>query len=236
MPSNHLISVTPFSSCPQSFPASRSFPVSRHFASDGQSIRASASASVHSMNIQGWFPLELTGWISLQSKGLSRAFSNTTVQNHQFFSAQPLWSNSHIHTWLLKKNTDLTIHTFVSKLMSLLFNTLSRFVIAFLLRSKCLSISWLQSPSTVILEPKKKRSVTVSTFSPSVYHEVMGPDAVIFIFWMLSFKTAFRFALSPSPRDCLVPVRFLPLKWYGLHIWGWCFSQQSWCQLVSLPV
>ena len=71
----------------------------------------------------------------------------------------------------------LTRRIFVSKVMSLLFNTLSRFVIAFLPSSKCLSISWLQSPSTVILEPKKKWSVTVSTFSPSVYHEVMGPDA-----------------------------------------------------------
>ena len=130
----------------------------------------------------------------------------------------------------------LTIQTLVSKVMSQLFNMLSRFVIAFLPRSKLLLISWLQSSSVVTLEPKKIKFVTVSTFSPSVYHEVMGPDAVIFIFWMLSFKTAFRFALSPSPRDCLVPVRFLPLKWYGLHIWGWCFSQQSWCQLVSPPV
>ena len=71
--------------------------------SDGQSIGASASASVLPMNIQGWFPLELTGWISLQSKGLSRAFSNTTVQKHQFFGAQASWSNSHICTWLLEK-------------------------------------------------------------------------------------------------------------------------------------
>ena len=118
MPSNHLVSVTPFSSCPQSFPASRSFPMSRHFTSDDQNIRVSASASVYPMNIQGWVPLELTGLISLLSKGLSRVFSNTTVQHHQFFSAQPLWSNSHIHTWLLKKTIDLTIHTFVGKLMS----------------------------------------------------------------------------------------------------------------------
>ena len=78
----------PFSSCLQSFPASGSFPVSQFFASDGQSIGASASASVLPMNIQGWFPLGLTGLVSLQSKGLSKVFSNTTVQNHQFFSAQ----------------------------------------------------------------------------------------------------------------------------------------------------
>ena len=81
-------SVVPFSSCLQSFPASGSFPVSQFFTSGAQSIGFSASASVLPMNIQDWFPLGLTGWISLQSKGLSRAFSNTTVQKHQFFSAQ----------------------------------------------------------------------------------------------------------------------------------------------------
>ena len=81
-------SVVPFSSCLQSFPASGFFPVSQFFTPHGQSIGASASASVLSMNIQDWFPLGLTGWISLQSKRLSRVFSNTTVQNHQFFSAQ----------------------------------------------------------------------------------------------------------------------------------------------------
>ena len=95
-------SVTPFSSCLQSFPASGSFRVSLLFASGGQSI--GASASVLPMNIQDRFPLGLTGLISLLSKGLSRVFSSTTVWKHQFFSAQPsLWSNSHIHTWLLEK-------------------------------------------------------------------------------------------------------------------------------------
>ena len=88
-------SVIPFSSCPQSFPTSGSFPVSWLFASGGQSIGASASVSVLLMNIQGWFPLGLTDLSSLQSKGLSRAFSNPTIRKHQFFSAQPsLWSNS----------------------------------------------------------------------------------------------------------------------------------------------
>ena len=91
-------SVIPFSSCPQSISASGSFPMSRLFPSGGQSIRA--LASVLPINIQGWFPLGLTGWISLQSKGPS----STTVQQHQFFSTQPsLWSNSHICTWLLEK-------------------------------------------------------------------------------------------------------------------------------------
>ena len=94
-------SVVPFSSCLQSFPVSESFPVSQFFSWGGQNIRVSASISVLPMNIQDWFPLGWTGWISLQSKRFSRVFSNTTVQKHQFFSAQlSLWSKSHIHTWL----------------------------------------------------------------------------------------------------------------------------------------
>ena len=96
--------IIPFPSCLQSFPASGSFLVSQFFESGGQSLGVLASASVLPMNIQDWFPLRWTGWISLQSKGLSRVFSNTTVQKHQFFSAQlSLQSNSHIHTWLLEK-------------------------------------------------------------------------------------------------------------------------------------
>ena len=109
------------------------------------------------MSIQVWFPLGLTGWISLQSRELSRVFSGTIVQKHQFLGTPPsLLSSSHIHTWLLGRA--LTVRTFVGKVMSLLFNTLSRFVIAFLPRSKRLLISWLQSPSAVILEPKKLKA------------------------------------------------------------------------------
>ena len=97
-------SVIPFSSCLQSFPASGSVPMSQFFISGGQSIGVPASTSVLPMNIQDWFPLGWTGLISLQSKWLSIVFSKITVQNHQFFSAQPsLWSNSHIHTQLLEK-------------------------------------------------------------------------------------------------------------------------------------
>ena len=97
-------SVVPFSSCPQSSPASGSFQMSQLFTSGGQSIRVSASTSVLPMNTQDWSPSGWTGCISLQTKGLSRVFSNTTVQKHQFFSTQlSLWSNSHIHTWLLEK-------------------------------------------------------------------------------------------------------------------------------------
>ena len=139
-----LSSVTPFSSCLQSFPASGPFPVNQFFTSGGQSIRASASASVLSMNIQDWFPFGWTGWISLQSKGLSRVFSNTIVIVQLS------------HPYMITGNTiALTRRTFVGKVMSLLFNMLSRLVIAFLPRSKRLLISWLQSPSAVILEPLK---------------------------------------------------------------------------------
>ena len=99
-------------------------------------------------------------------------------------------------------------------------------------RRKCLFILWLQSPSTVILEAKKIKSVIVPTFSPSICDEVMGLHAMIFIFWMLSFKPAFSLPLSPSSRRSLVLLHFLPLEWYHLHIWGcWHFSQQSWFQL-----
>ena len=98
-------SVIPFCCCLQSFPASGSFLMSQLFPSGAQSIGASASASVLPINIQDWFPIWLTGLISLQFKGLSRVFSNTTVQKHQFFSTQPsLWSNSHIHIGLLEKS------------------------------------------------------------------------------------------------------------------------------------
>ena len=97
-------SMIPFSFCPQSLPASESFPMSQLFTWGGQSTRVSALASFLPKKSQGWSPSEWTGWISLQSKGLSRVFSNTTVQKHQFFGAQPTsQSNSHSHTWLLEK-------------------------------------------------------------------------------------------------------------------------------------
>ena len=125
--------------------------MSQFFASGGQSFGASVSASVLPMNIQAWFPLWWTGWISLQSKGLSRVFSNTTVQKHSAFFIVQL-PDSYMTTG---KIIALTRQTFVGKVMSLLSNMLSRLVITFLPRTKCLLISWLQSPSAVILEPKK---------------------------------------------------------------------------------
>ena len=112
-----------------------------------------------------WSPSGWTGWISLQSKGLSRVFSNTTVQKHQFFGGElSLWSNSHIHTWPQEKTIALTRWTIVDKVMSLLFNILPKLVMVFLPRSKGLLISWLQSPSAVILEPPKIKPLTFPLF------------------------------------------------------------------------
>ena len=121
--------------------------------------------------------------------------------------------------------------------MSLLFNMLHRFAISFPSRSKCLWALWLYSPSTVTLEPKKIKSVPVSTFFPSICHEVMEPVAMIFISWMLNSKPVFFHSLlSPSSRDYLIPLHFLPLGWCHLLIWGhWYFSPQSWFQLELHP-
>ena len=138
-----------------------------------QFFASSASASVLPMNIQDWFPLGWTRWIFLLSKELARVFSNTTVQNINSSALRFLHSPTltSIHDYW--KTIALTRQTFVAKVMSLLFNMLSRLVITFLPRSKHLLISWLQSPSEVILEHKKIKSFTLSAVSPSICHEVM---------------------------------------------------------------
>ena len=147
-------SVVPFSSCPQSCPASESFQMSQLFTSGGQSIGISASTSVLPMNTQDWFPLRLTGLI-LQSKGhksfLQHHSSKPSIlQCSAFFIVQ--LSHPHMTTG---KTIALTRQNFVGKVMSLLFNILSRFVTAFLPRSKCLLISWLQSPLQWLWSPRK---------------------------------------------------------------------------------
>ena len=157
MPSNHLILFCPFLLLPSTFHSIRAFSNDSILHIKWPKFRASASASVLPMNIKDWFPLGLTGLISLQSKGLSTAFSNTTVQKHLFFSAQlSLWFISYPYM-TTGKTIALTRRTFVGKVTSLLFKTLSRLVIAFLPRSKCLLMSWLQSPSAVILEPPQNK-------------------------------------------------------------------------------
>ena len=156
-------SVISFSSCLQSFPVSGSFPVSQLFASGSQSIGISASASVLPMNIQDWFPLGLTGLISLQYRGLSRHHrSKASIFWHSTFFILQI-SHPYITTG---KNMPLTRWIFAGKVMCLLFNMFSRLAIAFLPRSKHLLISWLQSPSAVFLESKKIKSVTLSIVFP----------------------------------------------------------------------
>ena len=126
-------SVVPFSSCPQSLPASGSFPMNQFFASGGQSIGVSSSTSVLPTNIQDWFPLGLTGWISLQSKGLSRVFSNTTVSKVPILWCSAFFIAQLSHPYMTTgKTIAFTRWTFVGKVMSLLFNMLSRLVITFL--------------------------------------------------------------------------------------------------------
>ena len=173
-------SVIPFSSCSQSFPASGSFLMSQLFASGDQSIGASASALVLLMNIQGWFPLGLTGLISLQSKGLSRVFSSS--------KASILWHSAFLiiqvsHPYMTPgKTIVLIIWTFVGKVM-----------LYFLICSLGWSLLFFQGASIFSFHGfshKKIKSVIVSIVSPSVCHEVMELDATIFVLQMLSFKPA----------------------------------------------
>ena len=170
MPSNYLILCHPLLLPPSIFSASGSFPMSRFFASGDQNIGVLASASVFPMNMQDWYPLGWTSWISLISKSLLQHHSSkaSILQHSAFFIAQ--LSHPYMTTG---KIIALTRRTFVGKAMFLLFNMLSRLVINFLPKSKCLLILWLKSPFAVNLEPPKIKFVTVSTVSPSIYHEVM---------------------------------------------------------------
>ena len=224
MPSNHLILCRPLLLPPSIFPVSGSFPVSQLFASGGQSFGASASASVLPMNIQDWFPLGWTDWIFLQVQGTLKSLlqphsSKASILRHSAFF---LFRLSHPYM-TTGKTIALPRRTFVSKVMSLLFNMLSRLIVAFLPRIKCLLISWLQSPSAVILDPKKIKSVTVSIVSPSISHEVMGPDAMILVFWMLSFKPTFSLSFSLSSRG-------------SLRKWRWAFFLLLYIWKESGPV
>ena len=155
--------------------------------------------------------------------------SKASILQHSTFFIVQL---SHPYT-TTGKTIALTKRTFVGKVMTLFFNMLSRLVIALLPRSKHLLISWLQSPSAVILEPKKIKSLTVSA---SICHEVMGPDAMILVFWMLSLKPTISLSSFTFSRGSLVLLHFLPWGWCHLHIWDcWYFSWQSWFQPVLLP-
>ena len=155
-----------------------------------------------------------------------------SLLKHHSWETSVLWQSTFSmvqlsHPYMTTKKTiALTIWIFINKMMSLIFNMPSRFVVAFLPRNKCLLISWLQSLSAVILEPKKIKSATVSTFSPSICHEVM--DAMILIFLMLSFKPAFSLS-SFTLIKRLFSSPLSAIRMYHLHIHGcWYFSQKSW--------
>ena len=196
MPSNHLTLCCPLLFLPSIFPSIRVF--------SNESVLCikwpkywSFSSSISPSNEYSGLISNRTDWLDLLTvqgtlKSLLQHHSSkaSILPCSAFFIVQ--LSHPHMTTG---KTIALTRLTFVGKVMSLLFNMLSRFVIAVLPRSKCLLISWLQSPSAVILESKKIKSLTVSTVSPSIYHEVMGPDAMMLVFWMLSFKP--NFSLSP---------------------------------------
>ena len=238
MPSSHLILWCPLLLLLSIFPSIRDF-------SNESSVcirwlkywSLSLSSIQYPMNIQGRSPLKLV-W----SPCFPRDFQ--CLLQHYSLKASILWHSAFFMVQLSQlymttgKTIALTIWTFVSRVMSLLFNTLSRFVIAFLPRSSHLLISQLQSPSAEILEPKKRNFVTTSTFSPSICHTVMGPDAMILVPLILSLKLA----LSLSSFILIKRLYFLftfchPLEWYHPHIWGrWCFSRLSWFQLVTHSV
>ena len=151
------------------------------------------------MNIQDWFLLEWTGWIGTLKSFLKHYSSKASILQCSAFVRVQL---SHPYM-TIGKTIALTRRTFVGKGMSLLFNMLSRLIIAFLPRSKHLLISWLQSPSAVILEPQNLNSLTVSTVSPSICHEGMGPNAMILVFWMLSFNPTFSTLLFHFHQEAL---------------------------------
>ena len=156
MPSNYIILCHPLLCLPSIFPASGSFQMSQLFTSGGQSIGISASTSVLPVNTQDWCPLGWTGWISLQSKGLSKSLLQHHSSKASILQCSAFFTVQLSHPYMTTgKTIALTRPTFVGKVMSLLLNMLSRLVITFFPRSKRLLISWLQSPSAVILEPPK---------------------------------------------------------------------------------
>ena len=178
-----------FSFCPQSFPASRSFPMSWLFISGDWSFSISSSPS----NEYSGLILFKIDWFDL----IMVQRNLRSLLQHHSLKASVLWCSAFFRVQLSQpyvtagKIITLTIRTFVGRVMSLLFNVLSRFVIAFLPRTNYSLTSCLQSPSTVMLKPKKRKSITASTFPPSICNEVMGPDAMALVFLIFSFKPAF---------------------------------------------
>ena len=211
MPSSHLILCRPLLFLPSIFPSIRVF-------SSESALRIrwpkywSFSFTISPSNeYSGLISFRMDWWDLLAVQGtlnsLLQHYSSKALilQCSAFFIVQ--FSHPYMTTG---KTIALTRRTFVGKVMSLLLNMLSRLVITFLLRCKRLLISWLLSSSAVILQPQKIKSATVFTVCPSICHEVMAVDAMVFVFWMLSFKPTFHSPLSLSSRGFLVLLHFLP--------------------------
>ena len=225
-------SVAPFSSCPYSFPASGSFPMSSTRWPKYWSFSFSISPSNEYSGLVSfridWCDL-LTVQETLKSLRQYHNFKASILQRSAFFMVQLLYLYM-----TTGKTIALTTWTFDGKVMSLLFNTLSRFVIAFLLRSKHLLISCC-SHHPQSFWSLRRENLSASTFSLSISHKVMRPDAMILVFLCWFLSQIFH-SLSPLSGGFLVPLHFLPLEWYHLHIWGcWYFSWQSWFPLVTHP-
>ena len=218
IPSNHLVLCCPLLLLPSIFPSIRVF--------SNKSALCIRWPKYWNFSINP--PNEYWGLVSFRIywfyffgvKGLSRVFLSITIQsiNSSVRSLpycptltfiQDSWKNYSFDYMDLCQQSDISV-----------FNTLSRFVKSFIPGNKLLLILWLQSPTTVILEPKKTKSVTISTFPPSMCHKVMGLDAMILDFWCWVLSQLFHPPLSPLWRGSLVSLRFLPLEWYHLYIWG----------------
>ena len=203
MPSNHFI---------HSFPLLTTFNLSQHqglfqwqfFTPRGQSIGVSASNEY-----SGWISFRIDWLDLLAGQGTLKSLLQYHSSKASILHCSAFFIVQLSHPFITTKETT-ALTRWILLVMSLLSNMPSRLVITFLPRSKWLLISWLQSQSAVILEPKKIKSVTVSTVSPSIVHEVMGPDAMILVFWILSLSQLFHSPLSLSSRGFLVPLHFLP--------------------------
>ena len=211
MPSKHLILCRPLLFLPSIFPSTRLF--------SNESALCIRWPKYWSFSFNISPSNEHSGLISLRMDWLDflavQGTLKSLLQHHSskasILRCSPFSIVQISHPYMTTgKTIALTRWTFVGKVMSLLFNMLSRLVITFLARSKGLLISWLQSPSAVTLKPRKTKSATVPTVSPSISHEVMGLDAMILVFWMLSFKPTFHSPLSLSSRGFLVLLYFLP--------------------------
>ena len=188
------------------------------------------------MNIQDWFFFRMDWFDPLAVQGTLKS-----LLQHHSWKASILWCSVFFvvqlsHSYMTTEKTiALTRRIFVGKVMSLLLNMLSRLVITFLSRSKRLFISWLQSPSAVILEPPKIKYVTVSIVSPPLCYEMMGPDAMILVFWMLSFKPAFSLSSFTFIKSLFSSSSLSAIRVSSTYLRLLIFLQQSWSQFVLHP-